>query len=203
VEALDVKLRAFNSMFERLQPRQIREAGVTANVQLSLIDRMNGDESPPSERYSQMEAYAYHTHGRIAIDEGTEESAKRAVSYFEKSLRVCEASGCVAGIVTAKSNIAVAKSMYEGGKNNEELLKELQGIYELRIAENGDENEYTIIAGKVYAMNLHKANRGGEAIELLMKLQATSIQVLGPHHSTTKEVESLLKWNRVRLMVLN
>jgi hypothetical protein len=32
VEALDVKLRAFNSMFERLQPRQKREAGVTANV---------------------------------------------------------------------------------------------------------------------------------------------------------------------------
>jgi hypothetical protein len=123
-----------------------------------------GEASPPLERYSQFESYAYHTHGCLAFDEGTEESAKRAVSYFEKSLQVCEASGCVAGIVTAKSNIAFTKSMYEGGKNNEELLKELQGIYELRIAENGDENEYTIIAGKVYAMNLHKANRGGKQL---------------------------------------
>jgi len=47
-------------------------------------------------------------------------------------------------------------------------------------------------AGKNYAGELQDANRGGEARELLAKLLATSKQVLGPHHSTTKKVESVL-----------
>ena len=77
VEALDMKLGAFNSMLERLQPVQKREAGVTANVILSLIDRMKEDASPLPRRYSEMEAFAYNTHGRIAFAEGTDESARR------------------------------------------------------------------------------------------------------------------------------
>ena len=42
VEALHLKLSAFTSMLDRLQPVQKREAGVTANVLLSMIDRMKG-----------------------------------------------------------------------------------------------------------------------------------------------------------------
>jgi hypothetical protein len=38
VESLFVKLRALGNMFERLLPVQKREAGVTANVLLSLIN---------------------------------------------------------------------------------------------------------------------------------------------------------------------
>jgi hypothetical protein len=41
--------------------------------------------------------------------------------------------------------------------------------------------------------NLQRANRGGEAMDLLMKLLVTSKQVLGSHHNTTKEVEKVLK----------
>jgi hypothetical protein len=52
VESLDVKLSAFDSMFERLHPVQKKEAGVTANVLLSLIDRMK-NESPLTRRCSQ------------------------------------------------------------------------------------------------------------------------------------------------------
>jgi hypothetical protein len=48
-------------------PRQKREMGVTANVILSLIDRMKND-APLTRRYSEIEAYAYHTHGRIALN---------------------------------------------------------------------------------------------------------------------------------------
>ena len=40
---------------------------------------------------------------------------------------------------------------------------------------------------------LCKANRGGEARELLTELLATSNQVLGPHHNTTKGTEATLK----------
>jgi hypothetical protein len=168
------------------------EAGVTANVMLSLIDRMKGD-APLPMRYSHFEAEAYNVHGLIALDEGTDESARRAVAHLEKVLEVFEAIGYTDGIVTAKNNIADAKSKYEVGNNNEEVLKVSQEVYELRIAELGEENEYTIRAGRNYAINLRKANRGEEARELLTKLIVTSKQVLGPHHNTTKEVESMLK----------
>ena len=83
VEALNRKLRAFNSMLERLTAEQKREAGVTANVMLSLIDRIMKEISPPlPRRYSQMKADAYNVHGRIAFNEGTEESARRAALHL-------------------------------------------------------------------------------------------------------------------------
>jgi hypothetical protein len=59
VEALDVKLVALNSMLEILQPVQKKEAGVTANVLLSLIDRMKKESPPLHMRYSQFQAFAY------------------------------------------------------------------------------------------------------------------------------------------------
>ena len=46
VEALHLKLCAFTSMLGRLQPVQKKEAGITANVLLSLIDRMKTEVSP-------------------------------------------------------------------------------------------------------------------------------------------------------------
>lgn len=65
-------------------------------------------------------------------------------------------------------------------------MKTYQKLYELRVAEFGEENELTIVTGKNYAFNLHKANRGMEARDLLTKLLVTSKQVLGPNHSATK-----------------
>jgi hypothetical protein len=190
-EALYLKLCALGSMFERLQPVQKIEAGVTANVMLSLIDRMRV-VAPLPMRYSEMEADAYNVHGCIAIDEGTDESARRAVTHFENQLEVNKSIGNAEGIATAKSNIALAKSKYEGG-NNEELVKASRELYELRIAELGEEHEDTIRTGRNYATDLRKANRGDEARELLTKLLTTSKQVFGPHHNTTKEVTSALK----------
>jgi len=126
VEALHVKLFALMKIFDRLQPVQKGEAGVTANVLLSLIDRMGADASPLPERYSEIEANAHNVHGRIALKEGTDESARRAVVHFEKDLKVFEAIGNDLGAAFAKRNIAYAKSMYESGNNNEEVLKASQ-----------------------------------------------------------------------------
>jgi hypothetical protein len=114
------------------------------------------------------------------------------VVHFANQLQVLEAIGAAGRIATAKSNIADAKSKYEDGNNNEELMKAHQELYELRIAEDGEENEYTIDAGIDYAVYLRKAILGGGARELLTKLLVTSKQVLGPHHNTTKKVESEL-----------
>jgi hypothetical protein len=191
VEALYVKMGALVNMLVRLQPVQKKEAGVTANVLLSLIDRMKNDALLP-RRYSQMEADAHYVHGCIAFNEGSEESARRAVIHFEKYMKVCEAIGNAEGIATAKSNIADAKSKYESGNTDEEVLKASQELYELRIAEHGDEHYYTIDAGKIYALRLRKANRREEARELLMKLLATSKQVFGSDHNMTKSIESML-----------
>jgi hypothetical protein len=144
--------------------------------------------APLLKRYSQFESTAYYTHGRIALNEGTEENARRAVAHFEKYLKVCEAINHADGIATAKSIIAFSKSKYESG-NNEEILRASQEVYKLRVAKFGEGNEYTIHAGKNYAINLRKANRWDEARELLTKLLSTSKQVLGPDHKTTKEVK--------------
>jgi len=190
LETLHVKLRALYSMFDVLQPVQKRELGVTANVLLSLIDRIMKEISRPlPRRYSEFEASAYYTHGQIALKEGTDESARRAVVHFENQLKVNEAVGDNEGIATAKGNIAYAKYFFEDG-NTDELLTTYQELYELRVAELGDEHEHTIKSGKNYAIRLQKVDRGDEARELLTKLLATSRQVLGPHHNTTKEVES-------------
>jgi hypothetical protein len=193
VEALGLKLRALNLMLDRLTAEQKREAGVMANVIISLIDRMKTEVSSLPMRYSQMETYAYNAHGRIALDEGSEESARRAVVHFKKALEVSKAIGDAGRIASVKTNIAIAKSKFEGDSNNEEGLKASQSVYELRAAKFGEENGYTIEAGITYAGHLQKVNRGEEARKLLMKLLTTSKQVFGPHHNQTKDIESTLK----------
>ena len=71
-------------------------------------------------------------------------------------------------------------------------MKACQELYELRVAELGEESEYTIRAGARYAGKLQDANRRDEARELLTKLLATSKHVFGPDHNITKSVESVL-----------
>ena len=92
-----------------------------------------------------------------------------------------------------QSNWSLAKSKYEGGNYNEELLETSRELYEVRVAELGEEHGQTIHAGRNYAIDLQNANRGDEARELLMKLLATSKLVLGSHHNTTKDIESTLQ----------
>ena len=88
--------------------------------------------SPLSYCYSRFKSFAYNVHGRIALDEGTEESARRAVVHFEKDLKVCEAIGDADGIASAKNNIAEAKAKYEFDSNIEVFVKTSQELYEIR-----------------------------------------------------------------------
>jgi hypothetical protein len=50
---------------------------------------------------------AYYTHGCIALDEGTDESARRAVVHFENCVKVGKAIGFARGFANAKSNILI------------------------------------------------------------------------------------------------
>ena len=193
VEALYVKLYTLNSMLDRLQPMQKREAGVTANVLLFLIDRMKEHAPRLHRRYSQIEAFAYGAHGHIALEEETEEGARRAVVYFERKMESSKEIGEDEGVANAKSNIAIAKSKYHDGRNiKKEVAKASQELYKLRVSKYGEESEYAILAGKDYAAALQNANCSYEARELSTKFLATSKQVLGPNHSTTRAVEHTL-----------
>jgi hypothetical protein len=49
--------------------------------------------------------------------------------------------------------------MYEGG-NNEDGVRTSRGLYELRVYEFGEVNEYTIEVGRNYAIDLRKATTG-------------------------------------------
>ena len=180
---------------------QKREAGITANVLLSMIDRMKGEVSPLTMRYLYFKVGVYHLLGRIALSEKTEESARRAEAHFENQLKVSIELGYADDIAHARRNIACAKFNYEG-YNNEAMLKANQEMYESRVAKHGEKNDYTIRAGKILAMTLQDQNRGGEARELLVKLLATSKQVYGAHHNTTKEIELELKKNEIKERLL-
>lgn len=94
-------------------------------------------------------------------------------------MKVNKAICNIDGIATAKPNIE--------GNDSEELLKMSLELYESRVAEFGEEKEYTILAGKKSAIELQRVNRGEEARELLLKLLTTSKQVLGPHHNTASK----------------
>jgi MoaA/NifB/PqqE/SkfB family radical SAM enzyme len=83
-------------------------------------------------------------------------------------------------------------SKYEGD-NTEELLRTFKELYDLGVAQHGEDHERTIITGQIYSLILQNANREDEARELLTKLLATSKQILGSHHKFTKEIESALK----------
>jgi hypothetical protein len=194
VESLYVKLRALKSMLERLTPVQKKEFDVIANVMLSLIDRLKGEATPLSKYYSEAEAYVYNTLGQIAFYEGTEESVKRAVGYFEKKLKVSESIGHAENILIAKRNIALAKSNCQGANfaEFEGIVKATRELYESGIAQLGEGCKYTIRVGMSYAIELQTLNRGDESKELLTKLLATSKQVFGPDHKTTKDVEYAL-----------
>ena len=53
---------------------------------------------------------------------------------------VNEAIGDDEDIAATKGNIAIAKFIYEGASNNEELLKANEELYELRVAKHGEDD---------------------------------------------------------------
>jgi hypothetical protein len=190
-----VKMCALMDMIEVLQPEQKNEAKITTNELLSLLEQIKRELSPmPPLLYTQMETHAYNSHGRIALNEGTDESARRAVAHWQTSLELNDSIGNIEGIAAVKVQIAEAKSNYESGNNNEEMLKALKELYEIRVAIYGEENESTICAGGTYAHYLQKAHRGGDSRALLTKLLATSKQVFGSNHNATKGIESTLQY---------
>ena len=122
--------------------------------------------------------------------------------YAEKALEAYEAVGDDEGVAAAKTNIAFVKSMFVDG-NNEELLKAHQEMCELPVVEFGKGDALTIHEGRIYAIELQSANRRGGGKGTFENLLATSKQVHGYHHTTTKDVASALKWVITKLHFSN
>jgi hypothetical protein len=124
---------------------------------------------------------------------------KRAVGYFARKLKVSESIGHAENILIAKRNIAIAKSKFKGATiaEFEGIVNATRELYEAGIAQLGESSEYTIRMGMNYAIELQKFNRGDESKELLTKSLATSKQVFGPDHKTTKDVEYALKHGKL------
>jgi hypothetical protein len=201
VEALALKLDALDVY------AQTREAEVTANVILSLIERMKSD-APLPKHCAQSEANAYAVLSSIALTKGTKESVVVGVAYIDKARAVLEAindaegaSDAIKGLALVKSmfegdnsesllkGIALLKSLFDGGK---ETLKAAQEEYELCVVQNA-EDEVMIKAVANYAILLFKANRDAEAIELMTKLQATYEQLHGSQHEELNQMLQIIK----------
>ena len=84
---------------------------------------MKRDESPLPIRYSQRAADAYNALDFIALNEGTEESARRAVIHFENQQKVYELIRDGEGIATAKCSRSLLKTTY---------MKEFVQVYKRR-----------------------------------------------------------------------
>lgn len=139
-----------------------------------------------------MQASACVALGCIATDEEkTEESAQRAMDYFERALKVYEVIRDDDGITNIKQHLVRVKSLYKAGSNNVEL-KVLKEFYELRVKDLGENHNLTIRAGMAYAITLHHTNHRGEACELLTKMHANSKQVFGLQH-TREAFQHLIK----------
>lgn len=197
IEALDMRLGVLVTMGGgSLQPSDRGETSKVAHRILSLIAQLRRETPMLSVSYLMREAHAYKSLGQVVLQERTAEGAKRAVAHFEKQLELEMTIGDVEGAADARFSIALARSKYEGSdaKNNEELLKVSQDVYQLYAAELGEEDSATINAGGNFAISLANAKRGIEAERLLTKLVTMSTRAHGSHHRITKSVEHSLQW---------
>ena len=157
---------------------------------------------PP--RILQMEAIVYNALGRIALEEGTKESAKAAVEYFEKLRDISKAIGFVEGVALAEANIAMAMAEYEGNSSvsNEEAIENDQEMYKRMTRGFGEGSPDSVQAGVNLANTLDEANRFLEAERLLTKLAVMSRRVHGPDHNLSKAVASSLQEMKARRTVI-
>lgn len=91
IKALFLKLSALlRTGGDDLQPKQKEEINQIANVFFSIINQMRAEVSELPKEITLLESDAYNHLGVIALKEDTKESAKTAMSMFEKSRDICK-----------------------------------------------------------------------------------------------------------------
>lgn len=145
LKALLRKLSALSKMRTSLEPTQKEDFHQTANKILSMIEPMKAGTlaiSSRHERILQIEAVTNNYLGAITLGEGTQESAKAAVGYYEKDRDINKTLGDSYVIAVVELNIAVAKSKCGEGSNLsiEEWLKLDQDVYTSSVKHCGEDS---------------------------------------------------------------
>lgn len=184
---------------------------------------MRSEGFSPHAFINTMEVNAYTSLGYIFLNEGTEESVKEAVQYYQKALIMDEdeynshqSNGSADYARTSNALIlkrllsnakAVQKAKYAGEAGvinqsppSEEELKQCRELYENYVKQNGQDSLATLGTGTNLAVSV--AGHGGEAERLLTKLVTTSKRAHGTNHSMTKQIEAALRFVNERIVMV-
>ena len=198
IEALVRNLEAIQHMVgDHQQPKQAEDAKEIANKIISVSEQMKAIDPTLPRHIQQIVADAYSHLGSISFLSG-KEGAKSAVENYEKARVISDLIDDAEGVLTAESNIAMAKSEYEG-RNGEDELKRCRSLYEHDVKmDEKHEKDSTMTSGWNLAIILKESSHSIEAERLLTKLAAISKQNHGPDHRISKKVEKELKWCKFR-----
>jgi len=195
--AYNLKLGALSyvSVETGLNPKQREDSKHLASRILSMIRQRKTEHI--------VEASIYENLGRVTLSEGTKESAKAALGYFEKCRDIYKAIGHFAGVTTAEGCIAIAKYKYEGEisiNNDHEWLKQCSHLYVTYLERLGIEAKETINAGVTLAIVLKKALHGIEPQRLITRLVPLTKRINGPDHLVTQRANLVHKICKKRVV---
>jgi hypothetical protein len=206
VICLSTKLSALMGLTNQSSPQQMTEIVTIGRLLLEMVPQVSISED--KEMFLSIKGNAHHALGTMARREGTPEGDKRMISHFQSYLEVNEELGYSEGICFSKVLLADARSKC-GGVNITEYLSVHLEAYESRVVDFGEEGELTIHAGARYAELLLKFSdpryaeialgreRKREGLDLLSKMKAISVRVLGPDHLVTKEISRVFVENKL------
>jgi hypothetical protein len=187
-------------------PQQVREIVLIGGLLLKMVTQVPTTED--KEMFLSIKGSAHHALGIMACREGTPEGDKRMISHFQSYLEVNEELGYSEGICFSKVLLADARSKC-GGVDIKEYLSVHLEAYDSRVVDFGEEGEPTIRAGARYAELLLKFSdpcyaetalgreRKKEGLDLLSKMKALSVRVLGPDHPVTEEISRVFVENEL------
>lgn len=168
-----------------------QEANNISNKMFSIIEQIKITQDPFLVRVKYIEPRVYNILGRIALEEGTKESAQKALAHFEKYRDLCSESGLIDENPVAEHNISIAKEKCgQVSMCIKKKLEQSQKLYNVLVVKEGEGTINTLICGKNLAKDLYMAHRNREAERLLEKLAEISKRVHGEGHSVTKSIHS-------------
>ena len=195
VAALYEKLLSLERMIDthknRCTPLARQEIKDIANKIFSITDLMKTKQCHLLY-LSSTEALTHNSLGRIALEEGTEDSVHEALSHFEKYRDLSILLGLRPDrVAEAEYNISVAKEECGEDISIEKKVELSQKLYDVRLKSNGEGDIFALNVGTLLAKDLLNAYRLAEAESLLLKLATVSKQVHGADHSAFKKIHSV------------
>lgn len=204
VEALFLKLEALSKINSQLRRNEAKEVAKKITFVVSRIKKHPGLHPFALDRALQFDAHVYHCLGSHAEREGSRESAKVAVGYYEKCRDVYEEMGDIRGASYVEANIAHAKSDHEGTSYicTEGELDERREEYARLVKEYGEDSQHALSNCICLGDDLNDAHHAIEAERLFTKCVALNRRIHGPHHENTGDAEQALRICQEREVII-